>query len=67
MVEKQARLEDQRRRLVGFEIEGELPPSFQLVDAVNNMIEINTVQWIAPSKATSRDQEVLQGAKNYLQ
>jgi hypothetical protein len=31
---------------------------------VNNMIETNTVQWIAPSKATSRDQEVLQGAKN---
>ena len=64
IVEKQARLEDQRRRLVGVEIEGELQPSFQLVDAVNNMIETNTVQWIAPSKATSRDQEVLQGAKN---
>ena len=44
--------------------EGELQPSFQLVDAVNNMIETNTVQWIAPSKSTSRDQEVLQGAKN---
>ena len=64
IVEKQARLEDQRRRLVGVEIEGELQPSFQLVDAVNNMIETNTVQWIAPSKATSRDQEVSQGAKN---
>ena len=64
IVEKQARLEDQRRRLVGVEIEGELQPSFQLVDAVNNMIETNTVQWIAPSKATSRDQEVLQDAKN---
>ena len=64
IVKKQARLEDQRRRLVGVEIEGELQPSFQLVDAVNNMIETNTVQWIAPSKATSRDQEVLQGAKN---
>ena len=43
IVEKQARLEDQRRRLVGVEIEGELQPSFQLVDAVNNMIETNTV------------------------
>ena len=64
IVEKQARLEDQRRRLVGVEIEGELQPSFQLVDAVNNMIETNTVQWIAASKATSRDQEVLQGAKH---
>ena len=34
------------------------------MDAANNMIETNTVQWIAPSKSTSRDQEVLQGAKN---
>ena len=34
------------------------------MDAVNNMIETNTVQWIAASKATSRDQEVLQGAKH---
>jgi hypothetical protein len=64
IVEKQARLENQKRRLIGVEIEGELQPSFQLVDAVNNMIETNTVQWIAPSRATSRDQEVLQGAKN---
>ena len=64
IVEKQARLDNQRRRLVGVEIEGELQPSYQLIDAVNNMIESNTIQWIAPSKATSRDQEVLQGAKN---
>ena len=64
IVEKQARLEEQRRRLTGVEIDGELQPSFQLVDAANNMIETNTVQWIAPSKSTSRDQEVLQGAKN---
>ena len=64
IVEKQARLEDQRVRLTGVEIDGELQPSSHLIDAVNNMIETNTILWIAPSKATSRDQEVLQGSKN---
>ena len=64
IVEKQARLEEQKLRLAGVDIDGELQPSFHLIDAVNNMIETNTIQWIAPSKATSRDQEVLQGAKN---
>ena len=64
IVEKQARLEDQRQRLAGVDVDGELQPSFHLIDAVNNMTETNTIQWIAPSKCTSRDQEVLQGSKN---
>ena len=64
IVEKQARLEDQRQRLAGVDVDGELQPSFHLIDAVNSMIETNTIQWIAPSKCTSRDMEVLQGAKN---
>ena len=64
VVEKQARLDDQRTRLVGIDIEGELQPSYQLIDAANSMIETNTVHWISPSKCTSRDQEVLHGAKN---
>ena len=58
IVEKQARLTDQKRRLAGIDIEGELQPSYALVDAVNNMIESSSVLWIAPSKATSRDQEI---------
>lgn len=64
VIEKQARLADQRTRLVGIEIKGELQPSFALVDAANNMIESNSVMWIAPSKCTSRDQEIQQGSKN---
>lgn len=64
VVEKQARLADQKTRLVGIDIKGEMQPSFALVDAVHNMIDTNTVTWIAPSKCTSRDQEVQQGAKN---
>ena len=55
VVEKQTRLADQKRRLLGVDIEGEMQPSYHLVDTVNNMIETNCVQWIAPSKATSRD------------
>ena len=64
IVEKQARLTDQKRRLAGIDIEGELQPSYSLVDAVNNMIESSSVLWIAPSKATSRDQEIQHGSKN---
>ena len=64
VVEKQTRLADQKRRLLGVDIEGEMQPSYHLVDTVNNMIETNCVQWIAPSKATSRDQEIQHGAKN---
>ena len=64
IIEKQARLAEQKRRLLGVEIEGELQPSYALIDAVNGMIETSSVLWIAPSKATSRDQEIQHGAKS---
>ena len=64
IIEKQARLADQRRRLTGIDIEGELQPSYALIDAVNGMIETSSVLWIAPSKATSRDQEIQHGSKS---
>lgn len=64
VIEKQARLAEQRARLVGVDIKGEMQPSYALVDAVHNMIDANSVMWIAPSKCTSRDQEIQQGAKN---
>ena len=64
VVEKQSRLAEQKRRLTGLDIEGELQPSYALIDAVNNMIETSSVLWIAPSKSTSRDQEIQHGSKN---
>lgn len=64
IIEKQARLADQKRRLTGIDIEGELQPSYSLIDAVNGMIETSSVLWIAPSKATSREQEIQHGAKS---
>lgn len=45
-------------------MKGELQPSYALVDAVHNMIDTNSIVWVAPSKCTSRDQEIQQGAKN---
>lgn len=63
-IEKQARLTDQRARLVGIEIKGEMQPSYALVDAACGMVESNSVLWIGPSQCTSRDQEIQQGAKN---
>jgi hypothetical protein len=63
-IEKQARLADQKRRLTGIDIEGEMQPSYALIDAVNGMIETSSVLWIAPSKATSREQEIQHGSKS---
>ena len=59
VVEKQSRLAEQKLRLNGIDITGELQPSYSLIDLVNNMIETSSVLWIAPSKSTSRDQEIL--------
>ena len=64
VVEKQSRLAEQKLRLNGIDITGELQPSYSFIDLVNNMIETSSVLWIAPSKSTSRDQEILHGAKN---
>ena len=48
--EKQARLAEQKRRLLGVEIEGALQPSYTVIDAVNGMIETSSVLWIPPTK-----------------
>ena len=64
VVEKQSRFAEQKLRLNAIDIAGELQPSYSLIDLVNNMIETSSVLWIVPSKATSRDQEILHGTKN---
>ena len=51
IIEKQARLAEQKRRLMGVEIEGELQPSYALIDAVNGMIETSSVLWIATEQS----------------
>ena len=56
--EKEARLQDQRTRLVGLQIVGETQPSFGLVDLVANIADTNNIVWLPPSKCTKRDAEI---------
>ncbi|CAE7415247.1 unnamed protein product [Symbiodinium sp. CCMP2592] len=64
LAEKQARIEDQRRRLHGLLLEDELQPSHALIDACAHMIEQNHITWVPPSKCTKRDQELRVGIKD---
>ena len=57
-VEKQSRLADQKRRLSGVLIEGELQPSYTLVDACQLIADSNSITWLSPSRCTKRDTEV---------
>lgn len=56
--EKEARLQDQRGRLVGLQIRGETQPSYSLVDLVANIAETSNIVWLPPSKCTKRDAEI---------
>ena len=57
-VEKQARLVEQRKRLVGVLVEGETQPSYALVDMCQLISESNSITWISPAKCTKRDVEM---------
>ena len=61
--EKRARREAQQRRLQGLSMEGELDPSYQLIDACNHQLESGVVYWLAPSKCPKREVEVVAGFK----
>ena len=56
--EKVARLEDQKRRLTGLEIKGELQPSYTLLDLAASIADSGAIIWIPPSKCSKRDSEV---------
>ncbi len=56
--EKVARLEDQKRRLTGFEIKGELQPSYALLDLAASIADSGAIIWIPPSKCSKRDSKV---------
>ena len=59
--EKRAKRESQIKRLAGLNIEGELDPSFQLIDSCNHQMETSIIFWLAPSKCPKREIEVLAG------
>ncbi|CAE7825729.1 unnamed protein product [Symbiodinium necroappetens] len=53
--EKRARLDMQRRRLSGMEISGELEPSHQLLDLINQQYESGIITWVPASKCSKRE------------
>ena len=62
--EKRARLDMQRRRLSGMEISGELEPSHQLLDLINQQYESGIITWVPASKCSKREAEILAGGKD---
>ena len=62
--EKEARLLDQRNRLVGVQIKGETQPSYALVDTVASMAENGAILWLPPSRCTKRDAEIQSSLKD---
>ncbi|CAE7366831.1 unnamed protein product, partial [Symbiodinium sp. KB8] len=61
--EKRARKESQQARLAGLDMDGELDPSYQLIDACNHQLENAVIYWLAPSKCPKREVEVIAGFK----
>ncbi|CAJ1388792.1 unnamed protein product, partial [Effrenium voratum] len=61
--EKAARLADQKKRLLGVPIQGNLEPAHSLLDLVAAMAETNVVVYIAPEKCGVRMDEIAQITK----
>ena len=60
---KAARLADQKKRLLGVPIQGNLEPAHSLLDLVAAMAETNVVVYIAPEKCGARMDEIAQITK----
>ena len=60
-VEREAKMAALRGRLAGVIIERHLEPSHALLDAVSQQWEMRQLQYIDPSKATSREWELTHG------
>jgi len=62
-VEKQNRLEAQKRRITGLSHRPDQQPSHQLIDQVYNVIESGAIVYIHPSRCHSREHEIQNEAK----
>ena len=62
-VEKQSRLEAQRKKLNGLLHTSEQQPSHCLIDMAFNIVESGSITYIHPSKCHSREQEIQAEAK----
>ena len=63
-VEKQNRLEAQKKRITGLLHKPDQQPSHQLIDQVYNLLESGAVTYIHPSKCHSREHEIQCEAKH---
>ena len=59
VAERTARYEEQKRRLSGIELTGELEPSYALIDLVYQMSEDGQLRYVRWEQATKRDQELM--------
>lgn len=58
-IERQSRIEDQKRRSVGILIQGDSEPSFELIDLAHDMLEKKSIKYIPPHRCTKRETELL--------
>ena len=60
-LERQARIDRQKERLVGLHIAGESEPSHELIDLCFSMFESKAIRYIPPHRCTKRDLEIQEG------
>ena len=63
-VEKQSRLDTQRKKLPGLPHTPEQQPSHSLIDTVYNIVESGNIVYVQPSKCHSRENEVQTESKS---
>ena len=63
-VEKQSRLDSQRKKLPGLPHTPEQQPSHSLIDAVYNIVESGNIVYVHPRRCHSRENEVQTESKN---
>ena len=57
--ERAARLEDQRKRLVGLQIEGPLECAHSTLDLFAGMMESDVLKYVHPNRCVSRNHEIM--------
>ena len=62
-IEKQTRLEAQKKRITGLLHKPDQQPSHSLIDAVFHMVETGSLTYIGPSKCHSREMEIQSESK----
>lgn len=62
--ERAQRLLDQKNRLIGLNIQGELEPSYALIDKVQDQFEHNELRYIPVEELTTRQQELMGDKKD---